>query len=416
MIRPVPRPWSQRSEAGPTQPAMTTATSYDTIVVGLGAMGAATLLHLARRGQRVLGIDRWDPPHAWGSTHGDTRITRCGIGEGEAYVPLVLRSNELWREIEAETGEALLTRCGALILAPADGAAVVHGKPGFVQRAISAARRFNVPHEVLQPDEAMRRFPQFRLHGDELVYFEPGGGYVRPERCVAAQLALACRHGASIRPNTPVVSIVRDGAGVRVETESGDVVRAAEVVLAAGAWSPGLAGPVLAPRMAVTRQVLHWFPARDPAAFAPERFPVFIWTHGNRPEDGIYGFPIPPGTEGLKVAMEQYETAVPDADSLAREVRPEEVAFMHREHLAIRLPDLLPHALRSVVCPYTMTPDGDFLVTRVPGNDRVLLVSACSGHGFKHSAGLGEAVAALLVDGASDRLSAFHARRFATAG
>jgi len=390
--------------------------TYDTIVIGLGAMGAATLLQLARRGQRVLGLDRWDPPHAWGSTHGDTRITRCAIGEGEQYVPLVLRSHEIWREIEAETGETLLNQCGAMILAPAGSTAIVHGKPGFVQGTIAAAKRYAIPHEVLDAGEAMRRYPQFRLCGDELVYYEPGGGYVRPEACIGAQLALARRQGAEIRPNTPVAAIARDGAGVRVTTAAGDSIFAAEAVLAAGAWSPGLAGAALAPHMTVTRQVLHWFPPADPAAFAPGRCPVYIWTYGNTPEEGFYGFPVPPGTEGVKIAMEQYQAVIADPDHLQREVTAEEVAHMHSAHLAERMPGLLPDALRSVVCPYTMTRDGDFLVSRAPENDRVLLVSACSGHGFKHSAGLGEAVAEMVAGAAPvPVLAGFTAGRLAAA-
>jgi sarcosine oxidase len=390
--------------------------TYDTIVIGLGAMGAATLLQLARRGQRVLGLDRWDPPHAWGSTHGDTRITRCAIGEGEQYVPLVLRSHEIWREIEAETGETLLNQCGAMILAPAGSTAIVHGKPGFVQGTIAAAKRYAIPHEVLDAGEAMRRYPQFRLCGDELVYYEPGGGYVRPEACIGAQLALARRQGAEIRPNTPVAAIARDGAGVRVTTAAGDSIFAAEAVLAAGAWSPGLAGAALAPHMTVTRQVLHWFPPADPAAFAPGRCPVYIWTYGNTPEEGFYGFPVPPGTEGVKIAMEQYQAVIADPDHLQREVTAEEVAHMHSAHLAERMPGLLPDALRSVVCPYTMTRDGDFLVSRAPENDRVLLVSACSGHGFKHSAGLGEAVAEMVAGAAPvPALAGFTAGRLAAA-
>ena len=390
--------------------------TYDTIVIGLGAIGSATLLQLARRGQRVLGLDRWDPPHAWGSTHGDTRITRCAIGEGEQYVPLVQRSHEIWREIEAETGESLLNQCGAMILAPAANTAIVHGKPGFVRRTIAAAERYAIPHEVLDPDEAMRRFPQFRLRGDEVVYYEPGGGYVRPEACVGAQLALARRGGATVQPNTQVTGVTRDGAGVRVTTGAGESFFAAEAVLAAGAWSPGLAGAALAPHMAVTRQVLHWFPPADPAAFAPGRCPVYIWTYGNRPEEGFYGFPVPPGTEGVKIAMEQYLAVVEDPDHLRRDVTVEEVAHMHGAHLEARIPGLLPQALRSVVCPYTMTRDGDFLVQRLPDNDRVLLVSACSGHGFKHSAGLGEAVAEMVAGGADvPRLAGFAAGRLLAA-
>ena len=389
--------------------------AYDTIVVGLGAMGSATLLQLARRGQRVLGLDRHDPPHAWGSTHGDTRITRVGIGEGEDYVPLVQRSHQIWREIEAETGADLLTQCGALILAPGSSTAVVHGKANFVRRTIAAAERFGIPHEVLAPEDCTRRFPQFRLRGDEVVYHEPGGGYVRPERCVEAQLTLARRHGAVVQPNTQVAAITRDGAGVRVTTTAGDSFIAADAVLAAGAWSPGLAGGALAPHMAVTRQVLHWWVPQDAAAFAPDRCPVYIWMHGDGPEDSFYGFPTPPGTEGVKVAMEQYSAIVGDPDHLQRGVTPHEVAAMHRDHLAPRMPGLLPQVFRSAVCPYTMTPDGDFLVARLPDNDRVLLVSACSGHGFKHSAGLGEAVAEMVTGSRAATLAPFTAARLVAA-
>ncbi len=389
--------------------------AFDAMVVGLGAVGSATLLQLARRGQRVLGLDRWDPPHAWGSTHGDTRITRCAIGEGEAYVPLVLRSHQIWREIEAETGADLLTQCGALILAAGTSAAVVHGKADFVRRTIAAAERFGIPHDVMDSDATMRRFPQFRLRGDEVAYYEPGGGYVRPERCVEAQLTLARRHGAAVRTGARVVGIKRDGAGVRVATADGGDFAAAQVVLAAGAWSPGLAGGALAPRMAVTRQVLHWFVPADAAPFAPGRCPVYIWMHGDGPEDSFYGFPVPPGSEGVKVATEQYSALVVDPDHLERAVAPEEVATMHRTHLAGRMPGLLPHVFDSVACPYTMTPDGDFLIAPAPENGRVLLVSACSGHGFKHSAGLGEAVADMLTGSNAPALVGFTAARFAPA-
>ncbi len=385
---------------------------YDTIIVGLGAMGSATLLQLARRGQRVLGIDRWDPPHSWGSTHGDTRITRCAIGEGEAYVPLVQRSHALWREMEAETGADLLTQCGAMILAPANSHALVHGKSNFVRRTIAAAERFGIAHDVMDADETMRRFPQFRLDGEQIVYFEPSGGYVRPERCVATQLLLAKRAGATVVPNTQVTAIERDGGGARVVTAD-RTFHAAEIVLSAGAWSPGLADPAHAPAMRVSRQVLHWFQARDPAAFSPDRCPVYIWMHGDGPNDSFYGFPTPPGTEGVKVAKEVYDEWVGDPDHLVRDVGPTEAAELHRERLAMRLPGLLPVAVRSAVCPYTVTPDGDFVIDRAPGNDRVLLVSACSGHGFKHSAGLGEAVAAMLVGADGISLTPFEPRRLA---
>jgi sarcosine oxidase len=374
--------------------------SFDTIVIGLGAVGSACLLQLARRGQRVIGVDRYDPPHAWGSTHGDSRITREAVGEGEMYVPLVQRSHEIWREIERETGVELLTQCGALIMAGKGGAGMVHDKPDFVRRTIAAAANAGIPHEVVDADAIMRRFPQFRLQGDEIGCFEPTGGFVRPERCVQAQLDLARRHGAQIRTATEVTAIIRDGAGVCATTPDGSRIHAAEAVLAAGAWSGRLAAPTLARHLSVSRQVLHWFQPADPAAFAPDRFPVFIWMHGEGAGDSFYGFPVLPGSTGVKLAMEQYTSTLADPDRLVRDVSADETAAMFRDHVQSRLPGLLPQVLRSVACMYTLTPDGDFLIARAPENDRVLLVSACSGHGFKHSAGLGEAVAQSIVAGA----------------
>ena len=382
---------------------------FDTVVVGLGAVGSACLLQLARRGQRVLGLDRYDPPHAWGSSHGGTRLTRCAVGEGEAYVPLVVRSHEIWRELEQETGAELLTQCGMLILDGASGAASYHGKGDFFGRTIAAAKRFAIPHEVLDAAGVTRRFPQFRLRGNETGYFEPGGGFIRPEACVEAQLTLARRHGAVLRTGTRVTRIERDGGGVCVVTDR-DRYYAADAVLAAGAWSAGLMG-ALAPHLSVTRQVFHWFEPSDPAAFAPDRFPPFIWMHGDGPDDSFYGFPIPPGEQGVKVGTEQTSATTPDPDQLRREIALQEGEALFRDHLHGRLPGLSPRALRDAACIYTNTPDGDFLVARAPENDRVLLVSACSGHGFKHSAGLGEAVARTLAADAAPDLAMFDAVR-----
>ena len=386
---------------------------FDTIVIGLGAMGSASLLQLARRGQRVLGLDRFEPPHSLGSTHGETRITRCAIGEGEDYVPLVLRSHEIWREIERETGAELLTECGALILAPGSGSALVHGKADFVRRTIAAAERFDIPHEVMSPDAVMRRFPQFRLRGDELAYFEPSGGFVRPERCVEAQLMLARSTGAEVRTGQQVTAITPDGAGVCVTTLDGSRFLAAEVVLAAGAWSPGLAGATLAPQMTATRQVLHWFDADDAALFAADRCPVFIWMHGNTAEQSFYGFPVPHDGAGVKVATEQYLDILDDPDLVQRDVARAEADAMFTDHVQGRLVGVRPAALRSAVCLYTMTPDADFLIAPAPENPRVLLVSACSGHGFKHSAALGEAVAQRLTGSDNGVLEPFAAARLA---
>ncbi|HEY0295445.1 MAG TPA: FAD-dependent oxidoreductase, partial [Bordetella sp.] len=179
----------------------------DVIVVGLGAFGSATVYQLARRGVSVIGIDQFQPPHDRGSSHGETRITRLAVGEGEAYVPLIRRSNEIWQALEAETGETLVHRVGGLIVGPRDGTISHHGKSDFVRRTIETAERFGIEHEVFDAQEFAYRYPQFMPRGDELVYAEPASGVLVPEACVQAQLDLARAHGAAIRFNEKVLSI-----------------------------------------------------------------------------------------------------------------------------------------------------------------------------------------------------------------
>ncbi|MBC7800931.1 MAG: N-methyl-L-tryptophan oxidase [Gemmatimonadaceae bacterium] len=390
-------------------------TTYDTIVIGLGAVGSACLYQLAKRGQRVLGIDRYAPPHGHGSSHGETRITRRAIGEGEAYVPLVTRSHDIWREIESETGLDLLTQCGALILSGRDNAANHHGKGDFVRRTIAAAKRFDIPHEVLDAAAIGARFPQFGLTGQEIGYFEPGGGFVRPERCIEGQLRLARRKGAGMLLDTQVVRFDPDGPGATaVTTAAGDRLVARHVVMAAGPWLGGMVGAEIGRHLSVCRQVLHWFGAEDEAAYAPGRFPVFIWMHGDAPEDYLYGFPVCPGSTGVKVATEQYSETTADPGALRTAVPAEEPAAMFRDHVAGRLRGVRPGALRSSACMYTVTPDSGFVVDWLPGHARVLMASACSGHGFKHSAGLGEAMARQIA-GSDPVLPGFGADRLLTA-
>ncbi len=171
----------------------------DVLVVGLGAVGSAALYQSAKLGARAIGIDRFIPPHDQGSSHGDTRITREAIGEGREFVPLVLRSNQIWEELEAATGRSLLTRNGGLVLASPSMPGDHHGSTSFIQDTIAAATEFGIAHEVLSTNELRSRYPQFRLRGDEIGYFEPGAGFLRPEACIETQLTLATQLGAQSR-------------------------------------------------------------------------------------------------------------------------------------------------------------------------------------------------------------------------
>ncbi len=387
----------------------------DVAVVGLGVVGGAVLMQLARAGISVIGLDRFAPPHTMGSSHGETRITRLAVGEGDAYAPLALRSHEIWRDLERVTGQALLQQTGGLVMAPRHGAAQHHGKDDFVQRSAAAARRFSIPHEMLDAAEIGRRFPQFGLRGDEVGYFEPEAGMLFPERCVATQLRQAELHGAVIATNEAVLDIRPTAGGVELVT-SARCVSAERIVVAAGAWLPRLLGGAFLTAARPYRQVLHWFPVDDPAAFAPGRFPIFIWMHGDRSEDYIYGFPTA-GTPEVKVATEQYGEDCESPDTMARTVSEAESEAMYRTHVRGRLPGLGERPGRSAACVYTVTPDAGFIVDTVPGLPQVLAVSACSGHGFKHAAGLGEAIARTLIPGAPPGipLDAFALRRLAGA-
>jgi sarcosine oxidase len=368
--------------------------SFDVVVCGLGAMGSSTTYQLAKAGARVLGLDRSAPPHQLGSTHGDTRITRQATGEGLVYVPLVRRSHQLWREIEEETGADLLTTNGVLVMASPGVHTRHHGKTHFLETTIASARAFAIDHELLSADEIGRRFPQFKLAGDETGYFEPGGGFVRPEAAVAAQLELATRCGAAIRTNEMLVDYRQDTGGVTITTTAGRY-SARVLVLAVGAWLGEILGEPYARAFAITRQVLHWYGLQeDVDTFLPERFPVFIWESGAK---AFYGFPAIDGQGGgVKVAAEQ-SAASATVDDVARDVRDDELYGLYDAVIRDRLPGLARRVVNTVTCLYTTTPDGDFVIDRHPEHSSVLIVSPCSGHGFKHSPAIGEAVAATIM-------------------
>jgi sarcosine oxidase len=385
-------PAGRRGEIGNNQ-----GLTPDVVVVGLGAMGSAALYQLARRGARAVGMDRFRPPHDRGSSHGESRITRQAIGEGEEYVPFVLRSHEIWRELEAETGEGLLFPVGGLLLSRASAEAEHHGQTDFVGRTIEVARRRGIAHEILSAPEIEKRFPQLRPLGDEVGYYEPGAGFLRPERCVAAQLGRARALGAVVRTGETVRRIVPGPSEVEVVTDR-STYTAAHVVVAAGAWLPALLGGPFAAHLRVYRQNLYWFAPQDPRAFAPGEFPIFIWIHGSGPTGYFYGIPVV--SSGVKLATEQFVHTT-DPDRLPPEVSAAEIAGMYATHVRGRLAGIAERCVRAETCLYTVTPDSRFLIDRHPDSDRVVVASPCSGHGFKHSAAIGEAIAELVLSGQS---------------
>ena len=380
----------------------------DVIVVGLGAMGSAALYQLARRGIAATGIDRFTPPHDRGSSHGESRITRQAIGEGEEYVPFALRSHEIWRELEADTGRSLFSPIGGLILGRRTDSGI-HGHADFIGRTTAAANRFQIEHEVLTPGEVTKRFPQFRLAGDETCYYEPGAGFLRPELCVATQLDRARDLGATVRTGEIVTRVTADASSVTVVTNIATYT-AGRVIVTAGAWVPQLLGGDYAKLLRVYPQTLYWFAPDDAATFAPGRFPIFIWRHGAADDDHFYGFPVV--GEGVKLATEQFtHTIEPDDDRAAPSAV--DALRMHEAQVRGRLLGVSPRCVRAVTCLYTVTPGFGFVIDRHPEWEHVLVASPCSGHGFKHSAAIGEALAERAIEGTSGLdLTPFSLARF----
>lgn len=384
------------------------AEHFDVAVVGLGALGAAALLHLAGRGVRAVGLDRHTPPHALGSSHGGSRITRLGIGEGTAYTPLARRSHALWQAIEAETGETLFTPCGLLMIAP-PGA----GGRGerFLRITGETAARHGVAHEWLEAGALSARFPHIVPAEGDRAYFEPGAGRLDPERCVAAQLRLAGARGATIRTGHRVRAIAAEGPAVRIDTEAGPL-RADRAIVAAGAWTGGLLGAPFDRLLKPERQVQTWFALEPDAPPSWQTGPAFIRAHGDG-EAFSYGFPPLDGARAVKLGSHNAGPALDPEAGLAAP-RPEEAQALWQTYVRGSLAGVSARAVRAEPCYYTMTPDGDFIVDHAPGSERILVVSACSGHGFKHAPALGEAVAQTVLDGrpAQADLSPFRLSRF----
>ncbi|MCH4876501.1 N-methyl-L-tryptophan oxidase [Pseudomonas sp. TMW22090] len=382
----------------------------DVAVLGLGAMGAATVYQLSKAGVSVVGIDRYHPPHNQGSSHGDTRITRLSVGEGAQYVPIVRNSHRIWRELEELSGESLFEQSGLLALTSSPEFDP-NDKTDFTLRTIGLAQTYGIEHEILSAEQIRQRFPQFaNVHDNAIGYFEPGGGFVRPERCIDVQLKLAEQHGAILYKGETVTAISSNEQGVEVTTNLRTLF-ANKLVISAGNWSSELLGKPFDSLLSVYRQKLFWFELEESAGLVGHS-PTFILTHGRGDDKINYGFPALHGEGSLKIATAQYHTtSLPQ--SMDRTVSAAEEQDMFEHQVRGRIAGVTSKVVKSAVCAYTVTPDRHFIIDEHPSLQHTLVVSACSGHGFKHSAALGEAFAQWCMRGSTDLdLSSFSLNRF----
>lgn len=371
---------------------------FDAIVVGLGAMGSAALYQLSKQTANVLGLDQFAPPHTIGSTHGDTRITRQAIGEGAYFVPLALRSYEIWQELEQRTGEHLLTSTGGLFVGKENSSVQTHNKPGWLTTTIQAAEQAEITHRILDTAVLRQQFPQFQFRPDDIGYYEDKAGFLRPERCVSVQLDQARNKGASIHTNERMLSYESTAAGITVRTERA-TYRTRKLILTTGSWlTESLQNTPYHDLLRVYRQVQYWFEIQgDYAHYTPDKFPVFILS-----DRDMYGFPAVDGPGGgIKMATETYVNPT-SPQAINRTVSAAETQAMYEQYVAPNFVGIGPKCLKSAVCLYTMTPNGDFIIDRHPIYPDVWLASACSGHGFKHSAAVGQILAELALHGQTE--------------
>ncbi|MEN1680984.1 MAG: N-methyl-L-tryptophan oxidase [Planctomycetota bacterium] len=364
-----------------------TASSCDAVVLGLGGVGSAAAWKLAARGLRVIGVDRFTPPHDQGSSHGQTRIIRQAYFEHPDYVPLCQRAYTLWAALEEPLGERLFERTGLIEAGPADGV--------VVQGVLHAAAEHGLPVERFTAAEARSRWPQFHVPDELAVVHEPTGGMLYVERCVQACLDAARLAGADLRRGVTARGWRSEPGGVVLETDQGEV-SADRLVVAAGPWAGGLLGELGVP-LEVRRKSLFWFDAPADGVsknHSPDAMPPFLF---ELPDGVYYGFPsVEPW--GVKVGDHAAGKPLARPEDVDRSIDRAEQQAVER-FVETHLPSLKRPAHHHATCFYTMTPDEHFVVDRLPSDERICMAAGMSGHGYKFTPVLGEALADLAIDG-----------------
>ncbi|BCH67959.1 MULTISPECIES: N-methyl-L-tryptophan oxidase [Rhizobium/Agrobacterium group] len=374
--------------------------STDFAVVGLGAVGAATLYQLAKRGAKVIGIDRYSQPHNYGSSHGHARVTRTAVGEGSCYVPLVRRSQEIIGELERNFNAHLMGRTGTLIIGSERPA---HGDD-FVKATVDIAVEHGIHHTVLSSTELERQYPQLiGLTENDYGYFEPDAGFLRPEPIISLQLDAARRSGAAVVTNSTVEHISQEDGCVTISCGS-IRIKAKHAVISAGRWAAQLLGAPFDDLLAVSKQRTYSFKPLSTARYDLKLLPALMWFRSAVGDQCITAFPQ--GAEDHEV---NFFVEGQDLD-----VGPSEAAkHFYQHHIRPFFGGISSQMVGSGHCYYTNTSDGGFIIDRHPHYDQLLVLSACSGHGFKHSLAVGELAAELLVDGKpSTDLAPFSLQRF----
>jgi sarcosine oxidase len=335
----------------------------------------------------VLGLEQFGAAHDRGSSHGETRIIRKAYFEHPDYVPLLRRAYALWRELESESGRSLMHLCGLMLAGPPAGEAI----PG----AKLSAELHGLNIESVSPVEASQRFPGFRIPQGFDVVFEADAGYLEVENCVRAHIERARSYDAAMRLDETVLNWASDGRTVRVRTDR-DEYEAGTLIVTAGAWSRRLLSGVNV-RLTVLRKPVFWHAVTSAVYDLDRGAPAFYF---EMPAGAFYGFPSLDGRT-VKLAEHTGGGPVDDPAGIDRTVRQGDHESVRR-FIEQAMPALNPQPVRHSVCMYTMTPDGHFLVDRHPEHANVVFGAGFSGHGFKFTSVLGEALADLALEGRTE--------------
>ena len=360
---------------------------YDLIVIGVGAMGSATVYQAARRGLSVLGLEQFDIPHAQGSSHGVNRIIRLAYYEHPSYVPLLRRAYELWRELENRAGERLLIVTGGIDIGRAGS--------GTVEGSLLSCKQHHLPHKLLDAAALRARFPGYQLAPDMVGVYQADGGFLLCEECVVAHVMAAQARGAEVHARERVLAWHAEDQGIAVTTTRG-TYRGRKLVITAGAWARSIV-PALQHAAVPERQVMIWTQPRKPENFRLGAFPVF---NMEAPEGRFYGFPVH-GIPGFKLGKYHHRgEPVADPDHLDRECHVEDEEVL-REGIRRYFPDADGPTMAMKACMFTNSPDEHFIIDRLPDTPQVAVAAGFSGHGFKFASVIGEIMTELVVDGAT---------------
>ena len=371
---------------------------FDIIIIGAGAFGSSTAYHLSKSIKKVLVIDKYIPPHVFGSSHGQTRIIREAYFEDPIYVPLLRKAYTLWDELERQSDEKLFLKTGGLMLG--------NKESHVIQGTLKSAITFNIDHEILDQQNILSKFPSFNSDEKTMGVYEHRAGILFPEKCVETALKIARQNGVKLNFNETVTSINKSPNSVEIKTDKG-LYKAEKCIVVAGPWMKKLIPEINLP-LKTTRQVLYWYDINKTNINypSPEKFPIFIWNT----ESGKHFYGFPDVGNGFKIAFHDKGEEC-DPDHLNRNISAEEIEEMNQIikthfHFSASFNN-------ATTCIYTNTPDDHFIIDYHPDHNNIIIASPCSGHGFKFSSVIGK----ILADKALDNyiefdLSHFELKRF----